>query len=147
MTTSMWRVLTVCLVLAFASSAIAESNDRKEDRRCSNRTLSGDYGTQIEGTILGPNLPLRTISMAHFDGEGNVTSVDHVVVNGMLPAEEWRPGNWTYTVNTDCTGRGSVATGPDTPPINFHFVVVKHGTEFHGVVDGSAITLNGYRVD
>ena len=115
--------------------------------RCSNRTLSGDYGIQIEGTILGPNLELRTISMAHFDGTGGVTSVDHVVLNGMPPAEEWRPANWTYTVNPDCTGAAAVFTGPGNPPIDIHFVVVKHGTEIHGVVEGTTITLNAYRVE
>src|ERR1700747_838959 len=102
--TSMWRTLTVCVVLAFGSSLTAQStNQREGSKRCSNRTLSGDYGTQIEGTILGPNLPLRTISMAHFDGVENVTSRDHVVLNG-VSAEEWREANWSYKVNPDCTG-------------------------------------------
>jgi len=55
------------------------------DRRCSNRTLLGDYASQIEGTILGPNLPLRGLAMAHFDGKGNITQVDHIVVNGIPP--------------------------------------------------------------
>jgi len=85
--------------------------------------------------------------MGHYDGSGNLTSVDHVVLNGMPPQEEWRQGSGTYSVNPDCTGTFSVFTGPDNPPIVVHFVLVKHGTEIHGVVNGAAITFIAYRVD
>ena len=86
-------MMIVCVVLALGASAVAQSRSRGSGTgRCSNRSLSGDYGMQIEGTILGPNLPLRTISMGHYDGSGNLTSVDHVVLNGMPPQEEWRAG-------------------------------------------------------
>ena len=56
--------------------------------------------------ILGPNLTLRTLVLAHFDGEGNINEVDHVVLNGTPPAaqDEWRPSTGTYTINPDCTG-------------------------------------------
>jgi hypothetical protein len=136
-----------CALLAISTGATAHANDRKEPRVCSNRTLFGDYGTQIEGTILGPNLPLRTVAMAHYDGEGNVASVDHVVVNGQLPPEEWRQSTATYTVNPDCTGKETVVTAPGLPPIVVYFVVVKDGREIHGVVEGAAITFVAYRVD
>jgi len=140
--------MIVCAVLGLGASAVAQSRSRGSGgARCSNRTLSGDYGAQIEGTILGPNLPLRTISMGHYDGSGNMTSVDHVVLNGMPPQEEWRQGSGTYSVNPDCTGTFSVFTGPDNPPIVVHFVLVKHGTEIHGVVNGAAITFIAFRVD
>src|SRR6266404_1511977 len=91
-------VISVISLLAFGMSALAQventtASSRSANRRCSNRTLSGDYGTIIEGTILGPNLPLRTISMAHYDGNGKLTSQDYVVLNGMPPAEEWRPAS------------------------------------------------------
>ena len=142
-----WKCWIFCAVLAFSSCATAYANDAKEPKGCSNRTLIGDYGTQIEGTILGPNLPLRTVTMAHYDGEGNVTSVDHVVVNGQVPPEEWRQSIATYTVNPDCTGKETVVTAPGLPPIVVYFVVVKDGQEIHGVVDGSAITFVAYRVD
>lgn len=139
-------------LLTFGMSALAEvdnaaANSRSANRRCSNRTLSGDYGTIIEGTILGPNLPLRTVSMAHYDGDGNLTSQDYVVLNGMPPAEEWRTANGTYTVNLDCTGTATIETAPGAPPIRIHFVVVNRGREIRAVTDGSAITLTARRVD
>jgi hypothetical protein len=145
------RILTVCFVLASGALALAQSNysgGSRVHKVCSNRTLFGDYGTKLGGTILGPNLPLRTLIMAHFDGEGNITEVDHVVLNGMPPApeEEWRPSSGTYTVNPDCTGSAAI-TIPGNPPINYHFVVVKHGREILEVVDGNAISGVAHRVE
>jgi hypothetical protein len=132
-------MMVVCLVLALGGSAVGQGPGT---RPCSNRTLSGDYGTLIEGTLLAPNWPLRTLAMIHFDGRGNMTSVDHVVLNGIPPEEEWRPNSGTYVVNPDCTA-AAVFSGP----IPVHFVVVKNGKEFRGVVDGNAITLHGSRVN
>jgi hypothetical protein len=141
-------IAIVCVILALGASAVAQPGPGKRGREtCSNRTLFGDYGGLIEGTILGPNLALRTLIMAHFDGEGNLTEVDHVVINGVPPAaeEEWRPATGTYTVNPDCTGSAVINTG--NPPIPLHFVLVNHGKDLRGVVDGSAITITVSRVD
>jgi hypothetical protein len=134
-------IMIVCFVLAGAS-AMAQS-----DRRCSNRTLFGDYGSQIEGTILGPNLPFRGLAMGHFDGKGNITQVDHIVTNGIPPVQEWTPGTGTYTVNPDCTG-SAVINSPSAPgPVNLHFVVVNNGKQINQVVDANAATAVAYRVD
>ena len=144
------QVSVACLVMASGTAALAQSDASgasEGHKACSNRTLLGDYGTQLEGTILGPNLPLRTLLMAHFDGKGNLTSVDHVVLNGKPPEEEWRPSSGTYAVNPDCTGSASVDVAPGNPPLMFHFVVVKHGEQILEVVDGGAIRGVAYRVD
>jgi hypothetical protein len=138
-------ILTVCVSLFLAPFAVAESGD--DPRTCSNKTLSGDYGMLIEGTILGPNLPLRTVSMARYDGAGNLTAVSHVVVAGLPPAEAWKADTATYTVNVDCTGVVTFNTPPGAPPLVVYFVVAKHGTEILGVVDGAAITLTAHKVD
>jgi hypothetical protein len=138
----------LCVVLALGASAVAQPGAGKRGHEnCSNRMLFGDYGALIEGTILGLDLPLRTLMMAHFDGEGGLTEVDHVVINGVPPVaeEEWRPATGTYTVNPDCTGSAVINTG--NPPIPLHFVVVNRGKEFRGVVDGNAITVTASRVD
>jgi hypothetical protein len=134
---------------------MAQSAGRNDGgRRCSNQSLSGSYGAKIQGTLYIPNAPnppikvdLRTISMGHYDGAGNVTFSDHVVVDGNPPPEEWREASGTYSVNPDCTGSFSVVTAPGFPPIVVYFVVVKHQTEIHGVTNGSAITYSAYKVD
>ena len=136
-------MMIVCVALALGASAVAQlGGGGDQSERCANRTLSGDYGTQIEGTLLAPNWTLRTLALIHFDGRGNMTSLDHVVLNGMPPVEEWRPNSGTYIVNPDCTG-SAVFSGP----IPVHFVVVNNGKEFRGVVDGDAITLHGSGVN
>jgi hypothetical protein len=149
------RLLIVCVVLVPGSSVMAQSGSRNDGaRQCSNQTLSGSYGAQIAGTLYipnGPNQPikveLRTISMGHYDGAGNVTFRDHVVVDGNPPPEEWREASGTYSVNPDCTGTFSVVTAPGFPPIVVYFVVVKHGTEIHGVTNASAITYSAFKVN
>lgn len=147
-------ILTLLLIVCFASTsatlARAQSNssaDSEVHKRCSNRTLLGDYGFQIEGTLFGPNYSLRTLTLTRFHENGNLTEVDHVVLNGMPPDEEWRPTSGTYSVNPDCTGSASIAIAPGAPPLNYHFVVVNRGQKILLVVDGDAINGVAYRVD
>lgn len=142
--------LIVCAILALRASPAAQPDRERpasEVEGCSDRTLFGDYGTQVEGTILGPNLALRTLVLVHFDGKGSLTDVDHVVLNGMPPQEEWRPGTGTYSVNPDCTGSATFNVAAGSPPINLHFIVVKHGQQILEVIDGGAINGIAYKVD
>lgn len=149
------RISFLCLVLAIGASALAQSGVRGDGRsQCSNRTLFGAFGAQIEGRVYIPNDPnppikvdLRTISLGSYDGAGNITFSDHVVEDGNPPQQDWRPGTGSYSVNPDCTGTFSVFTGPNSPPIVVYFAIVKHGTEIHGVVNGSAITYSAYKVN
>jgi hypothetical protein len=83
--------------------------------------------------------------MQHYDGKGNLTQVDHVVINGIPPEQDWTPGSGTYTVNSDCTGVASLTT-PGNPPISLHFVIVRQGKEIHQVVDSNAVSAVGTRV-
>ena len=133
-------MMLLCVVLALGASAAAKGPGTGP---CSNRSLFGDYGMQVEGTFLGSNWPLRTIVMVHFDGRGNSTSQSYVVLNGTPQTADWRdddPG--TYTVNSNCT-----ASGIFNGAIAAHFVVMNNGKEFRGVVDGDAITFVGSRVN
>jgi hypothetical protein len=155
METWVGKILVFGVVLATGMSALAQSGVRGDGRsQCSNRTLFGDYGAQIEGSLYIPNDPnppikvdLRTISLGSYDGSGNITFSDHVVVDGNPPQQDWRPGSGSYSVNSDCTGTFNVFTGPNNPPIVVYFVIVKHGTEIHGVTNGSAITYTAYKVN
>jgi hypothetical protein len=144
----MTYIIIACGLLVLGTTAMAQSNNEPgTGGHCSNRTLFGDYGTLIEGTILGPNLPLRGLSMAHFDGNGNITQVDRTVVNGIPPAQEWSPGTGTYTVNPDCTGSAVINTPSNPVPVNLHLVVVNNGKQINQVVDANAVTAVAYRVN
>jgi len=142
----MSKVLTVALPMMLLCVMLARGASAAEGPGtgpCSNRSLFGDYGMQVEGTFLGSNWPLGTIVMVHFDGRGNSTSQSYVVLNGTPLTADWReddPG--IYTVNSNCT-----ASGTFNGVIAAHFVVVNSGKEFRGVVDGDAITFVGSRVN
>ena len=137
-------LLIVCIVLTLGAAAAAQSGGGVfESKRCSNQTLSGDYGMHAQGTILGPNWPLQTLVKVSFDGKGNMTSLVYKVINGTPTYVDWTSeGTGTYAVNPDCTG-SAVFNGP----IPIHFVVVNNGKEFVGVVDGNAIAVTGSKVN
>ena len=137
-----WRRVTLCAVLVIAVSVHAQQATQPEQHGlCSDRTLFGDYGVQIEGTILGPNWTLRTLAMIHFNGDETFTYVHYRVINGTPVTPDWVSGSGTYSVNPDCT-----ASATFDGPIPVHLVVVNNGKDFRGVVDGNAITLVGSRV-
>ena len=138
---SMSRICwTVAICVLFGASAFAQQASAGGPE-CSNRTLSGDYGTLIEGTFLANGWSLRTASMMHFDGKGNVTTSDFVVLNGSPLSQNWTPKSGTYSVNPDCT-----ATFLLEGVISTHFTVTNSGKELRGVVDSDAITFAGSRV-
>jgi len=142
-------IMIVCGLLVAASSMGPTARADNEDTKvCTDRTLQGDYGFALEGEILGPGLQFRGVVVQHYDGKGNFTQVDHIVFNGVPPAEEWTPGSGTYTVNPNCTG-SAVVIVPGNPlsPINLHFVVVREGKEIRQVVDANAVTAVGNKVE
>jgi hypothetical protein len=141
-----------CGLLASGAAAIAQSesepsNSQSNVKPCSNATLSGDYGFVIEGVLLGPGFTIRGLAMQHYDGNGHITQVDHIVTNGVPPALGWTPGTGSYTVHPDCTGFGVINSPSNPVPVKLHFVVVKWGTEIDQVVDANAVTAIGKKVD
>ena len=133
---------SICMLLVFGSYATAQTGVRgPETGNCSNRALFGDYGVQIEGTLLAPNWPIRTLAMVHFNGDGTFTYVHYRVVNGTPVTPDWVPDSGTYSVNPDCTA-SAIFDGP----IPVHLVVVNNGKDFRGIVDRDAFTLVGSRV-
>jgi hypothetical protein len=156
--TSMITVsVMICGLLASGASAMAQSNqgisalNQSGFRHCSDRTLSGDYGWTSEGVLLpgpGVSLQFRAAGMAHFDGRGNLTWVEHTIIDGVL----LEPGftttaTGTYDVNPDCTGTAIVNTPNSPVPLNLGFVVVKDGREVRSVLDTNAITTVFSKVD
>lgn len=140
-------IFVCCAVLASAAFSWAQP----ESEGCSNRTLEGDYAFTVQGDLIIPVpvphlIPLRGVAMTHFDGEGNLSQVDHVLANGVPPAVEWRPGVGTYSVNPDCTGAAQINI-EGRPPLNLRFVIAAKGKEIHTVVAdaGSASFSIGIR--
>lgn len=117
--------LPAVLVILGAVSAVPAS----AQLTCTNSSLVGDYSIRITGSIVaGPQAGLvNGANRTHFDGSGNLSSVDHVIINGTVPAVAWRAGVGTYTVNPDCTGQASF-TYPDglTPGLTYFFVLTDY---------------------
>jgi len=121
------NLATVLLVLGVVSAVPANAQPA-----CSNFNLAGTYSIRITGAIVaGPEAGLvNGVNLTHFDGNGNLTSVDHVTVNGAVPAVQWRAGVGTYSVNRDCTGQASF-TYPDgqSPGLTYFFVLTGFSLE------------------
>ena len=136
------------LMEAQAENTFGESG--AASARCSNRTLRGQYGFSIEGTILAgtPNAFLvRGVSMTHYDGDGNLSQVDFTTRNGAPFSPDWRPGTGTYEINPDCTGTAQIIQSDGTPSVNLRLVVVDRGREVRATVVGNATNSIGKRVD
>src|SRR5258708_40157665 len=104
-------IMIVCGLLVATSSPRADDGDTKV---CTDRTLHGDYGFAVEGLLLpapGVTLPGRGVTMTHFDGEGNLTQLYSLLING-APISEWSPVAGTYQVNANCPGTMSLVPTP-----------------------------------
>ena len=119
--------------------------------RCTNHSLQGNFATIVEGYFLaGPaQVPLRSVALSYFDGRGNVSQVDHAVVDGMTPPADWTPATGTYEVNPDCTGQSELnIPGNPLSPLSIRFVIADDGNLLLSVLSepGTAITSKSTRL-
>src|SRR5262245_23406828 len=148
-------LFAVCGAVAAGARAGAQADDSFRESsgswfKCSNRTLRGDYGFSIDGTILAgtPNASLlRGVAMTHFDGHGNLSQVDFTTRNGAPIGADWRPAVGTYDINPDCTGTAQIIPNDGSPTLNLRLVVVDRGREVRAIVVGNATGAVGIRVD
>jgi hypothetical protein len=115
---------------------------------CSNATLRGDYGFDINGTILaGPKAgPLRGVAMTHFDGQGSLNQVDFVTNNGVPGGTEWRPATGTYEIDEDCKGTAEIVFSDGSPNLQLRLVVVDRGREIFTITESNPTGSTGIRV-
>lgn len=113
--------------------------------QCSNATLHGKYAFTITGQILAPLPaagPVSGVALTYFNGFGGMSQVDHVVHNGVLPVEAWRPATGSYSINANCTGWMTIIPHPTnpadaSPALKLYIVVTQNGNEIHNVVSGA----------
>jgi hypothetical protein len=138
-------VIMSCGLLAAGATAVAQSSADSQSRalQCSNRMLSGDYGSSSEGLIIpAPNvtLPFRSVGTTHFDGRGDFSGLEHTVVNGTSLESGWTRNTGTYSVNADCTGMMTLNTPNSPVPIKVSFVVFREGEELRAEGSTNAIS-------
>ena len=115
------------VVLTSGTPAVAQADPSNAQGagRCTDRTIRGDYGFSIEGTILAgtPNaFLLRGVAMTHFDGHGNTSQVDFVTRNGVPAGTDWRPATGTYDVDANCTGSATFSFEDGSPDLHLRLV-------------------------
>ena len=125
-----------------------DDDDGRGHARCSNRTIRGDYGFTIDGQILaGPRTGLlRGVAMTHFDGQGGMSQVDFVTLNGIPSGTDWRPASGSYSVNADCTGKAEFTPNDGSPTIRLSFVIVDRGRQIRTAVAGNSTGSVGIKV-
>jgi len=108
---------------------------------CSDRSLRGNYGFQINGNIVGLGAIAGT-ALVTYDGAGNFSQTDNVNINGGGIPVLNRPGSGTYIVNRDCTGTQTLNL-PGGQVTHTTFVIVGNrkqvfdvGTDPHVVITG-----------
>jgi len=141
-------IMILCGILAgtsaMAQSDRARANVAPGNRHCSNRTLAGEYGCSVQGFLLNvPGLPPQAtfvgVTTSQFDGKGNLTGTEHVVVNGSSFNPGWDTNSGTYSVDPDCTGKAVVNTPNSPVPLDLYFVIVDDGNEFRQVLNSDAL--------
>lgn len=141
-----FRILSLLLTLVVVGS----QSPTAHASACSNLTIKGTYAFTIHGTVFlpggAPPLLVDGLAKTTFDGNGNLTQLDAVAVNGNV-APGWRLSTGTYSVNPDCTGTFTVSNG-DQPPIHAQFIVAQSGNTIHAIVidPGFATTSDAERV-
>jgi hypothetical protein len=144
--------MIVCSLLAVTVSAMAQSDKAEShEGHCSNRTLSGEYGCSVQGVLLNvPGLPPEAtfvgVTTSTFDGKGNLTGTEHVVVNGMSFNPGFDTNSGTYSVNPDCTGTALVNTPNSPVSLKLYFAIVDDGKEFRQVLNTDALVTVCKRV-
>ncbi len=141
------RFAVGAVVLMVAGMAAAQT----ESRFCNNALLHGDYAFTVEGYKLAgppgtPTGPMRGVAMTTFDGQGGLTQIDSVNVNGTHAAFLTEtPATGTYQVNSNCTGTFTLNFAPPDPrsaaPVTVDFVLSEGGTEIDTVVTAPAGAL------
>lgn len=131
--------------------ARSENEGNQFSRGCSEATLRGAYGIQIQGTRpAAPPAPAGSIEsvigviVRHYDGRGGFTQVNNEKgsIGGNGPVD--REGFGTYQVNEDCSGSHELQI-PGVPVlITDRFVIVDYGREVrHFVVSPVPVMVTG----
>jgi len=122
--------------------------------QCSNATISGTYGIQVQGTrpvppsFGGGTETVIGVLTRTYDGAGNFTQIDNVKgsVTGITPD---RPGSGTYQVSPNCTAVTQFVPAPGMM-IEERLVIVQNSGELRSITSsplGVMVTSVGERID
>jgi hypothetical protein len=135
-----WAATAAATLAVVTGGARVMGANGQEDERgrwkpCSEATVRGDYGIQIQGTRPAPGgLTESVVGVVHrtYDGQGNFDQVSNVKgsITGTVADSQ---GFGTYEVNPDCTGIIRFQPGPGIL-IEERLVIVDNGREIRAAV-------------
>ena len=117
-------------------SADGQQNDERGHRRgCSDATIRGDYGIQIQGTRPAPGGLTESVvgvGVRTYDGRGSFSQVTNVKgsITGTVPDTQ---GFGTYEVNDNCAGSIRFQPAPGVL-LEERFVIIDDGREIRSAV-------------
>lgn len=142
-----WAAATACaaaMAMAMGGAQLVgaqgqNDDDQRRGRSCSEATIRGDYGIQIQGTRPAPGGLTESVIgvvLRTYDGRGNIEQVDNVKgsITGIVPD---RHGFGTYEVSPDCTGIARFQPGPGIF-LEEKLVIVDNGREIRSMVRSPA---------
>jgi hypothetical protein len=129
--------LAVVVLACHSSDAVAPA----PTANCTLSGLSGAFGFQRNGQS-APGAPISSVGVATFDGHGNMAAQEQVSNSGVFSVIAGETG--TYTINPDCTGTLSGASGSVIASLS----LVHGGDEVLGIssVAGTNISMHYERI-
>jgi hypothetical protein len=124
---------------------VQENSGRGQGKQCSEATVRGDYGIQIQGTRPAPGGQIESvigIVLRIYDGHGSFSQVSNVKgsLTGTVPDSQ---GFGTYEVNADCTGVVRFQAAPGVL-LEERLVIVDDGREIRtAVMVPTAVMITG----
>jgi hypothetical protein len=105
---------------------------------CSNADLRGLYSFVASGTLGG--LPFATAGQTQYDGNGGVTGLIQISVNGTVT--NVIPWSGTYRVNPDCTIT-KIGVVPGFPNLHFFVTAGDNFKELRFIATNPGTTISG----
>jgi hypothetical protein len=120
-----------------SGSGLGATTQAEPGFHCTNATIRGTYGIQLQGRAPVPPpfgsaiQDIIGVVVRTYDGEGGFTQVDNIKgsISGIVPD---RPGAGTYQINADCSGIAVLQPGPGIT-IHERMVVVEMGNEIRAI--------------
>ena len=137
--------LKLCILSAFGTTVVVNTQQAKAEKACSNGSIHGAYALQ-GGGFLNNTDPYALNGSITFDGDGKVTGTILVrSIAGTVTTNFGTQG--TYQVNSDCSLTASF-TRTDGTTSNYSGVVFDDGNKFSFTQTnpGTIVNLKGERV-
>ena len=127
-------IFSTIFALGFVSvGTFVKAENVPQKSFCTNRTLQGDYASQVSGFEKGGATPFNLVFLDRFDGNGNIKGIRGATSTGGDIAQNLSDTG-TYQVNYDCTVTLSFGTSPNQT-FKYFGVIVDNGKKVQILVE------------